>query len=89
MGKLVTYLKITFHISKLGLTIFLVYATFKWKLRRATGSFRNALINEGLTEEVARTLAQSYNQANNRILHFVNTGSVLASKSQTRLDSEA
>ncbi len=88
MGKLVTYLKITFHMSKLGLTIFLVYATFKWKLRRATGSFRNALINEGLPEEVASTLARSYNQANKKILRFVNTGRVLASKGKNRLDSE-
>ncbi len=89
MSKLVTYLKITFHVSKLGVTILLAYATFKWKVRRATRSFKEALISEGLPEELASTLAQSYNQANKKILHFVNTGRVLASKSQKRLDMEA
>ncbi len=93
MGKLVNYLKITFHVSKLGLTILLAYAiayaTLKWKVRRATGSFKSTLINEGVPEEVASKLAQSYNQANKKILRFVNTGRVLASKGHERKVIEA
>jgi len=89
MGKLVNYLKITFHISKIGLTLFVAYATFKWKVRGATGSFKKTLISEGLSEEVASTLAQSYKHANQKILQLVNTGSVLASKAQEQFDSEA
>jgi len=89
MGKLVNYLKITFHVSKLGLTILLAYATLKWKVRRATGSFKSTIINEGVPEEVASTLAQSYNQANKKILRFVNTGRVLASKGHERKNIEA
>ncbi len=89
MGKLVNYLKITFHVSKLGLTILLAYATLKWKVRGATGSFKSTLINEGVPEEVASTLAQSYNQANKKMLRFVNTGRVLASKGHERKDIEA
>ena len=89
MGKLVNYLKITFHVSKIGFTILLAYATFKWQVRRATGSFKSTLINEGVPEEVASTLAQSYNQANKKMLRFVNTGRVLASKGHERKDIEA
>jgi len=89
MGKLVNYLKITFHASKLGPAILLAYATFKWKVRRATGSFKSTLINEGVPEEVASTLAQSYNQASKTILSFVNTGRVSASKGHERKDIEA
>ena len=89
MGKLVNYLKITFHVSKLGLTMLLAHATLTWKARRATGSFKNTLINEGVPEEVASTLAQSYNQANKKILSFVNTGRVLASKGHERKEIEA
>ncbi len=89
MSRLVSYLKITFHVSKIGFTILLAYATFKWKVRRATGSFKSTLINEGVPEEVASTLAQSYNQANKKILRFVNTGRVLASKGNERKDIEA
>jgi len=89
MGKLVNYLKITFHVSKLGLAILLPYATFKWKVRRATSSFKSSLINEGVPEEVASTLAQSYNQANKKILRFVNTERVSASKGHERKDIEA
>ncbi len=48
MSRLVNYLKITFHVSKLGLTILLAYTTLKWKIRRATGSFKSTLINEGV-----------------------------------------
>jgi hypothetical protein len=89
MGKLVNYLKITFHISKLELTMLLAYATLKWKVRRATGSFKTALINEGVPEEVASTLAQSYNQANKKILRFVDTGRMLASEGHQSKDVEA
>jgi hypothetical protein len=89
MGKLVNYLKITFHISKLGLMMLLAYATLKWKVRRATGSFKTTLINEGVPEEVASTLAQSYNQATKKILRFVDTGRVLASKGRQSKDVEA
>ena len=89
MGKLVNYLKITFHVSKLGLTMLLAYSTLEWKVRRATGSFKSTLINEGVPEEVASKLAQSYNQANKKILRFVNTGRVLASKGHERKDVEA
>ena len=88
MGKLVNYLKITFYVSKLGLTMLLASATLKWKVRRATGSFKSTLINEGVPEEVAATLAQSYNQANKKILRFVNTGRELASKGLVRRDIE-
>ncbi len=89
MGKLLNYLKITFHVSKLGLTILLAYASLKWKVRRATGSFKSTLINEGVPEDVASTLAQSYNQANKKILRFVNTGRALASKGHERKSIEA
>jgi hypothetical protein len=89
MGKLVNYLKITFHMSKLGLTILIAYTTFKWKVRRATGSFKTSLINEGVPEEVASTLAQSYNQANKKMLRFVDTGGVSASKDHQSKDVEA
>jgi hypothetical protein len=89
MGKLVNFLKITFHISRLGLTMLLANATLKWKVRRATGSFKTTLINEGVPEEVASTLAQSYNQANKKMLRFVDTGRVSASKDHQSKDVEA
>jgi hypothetical protein len=89
MGKLADYLKTTLHVSKLGLTILLAYASFKWKVRRATGSFKSTLINEGVPEGVASTLARSYNQANKKILRFVNTGRVLASKGHEHKSIEA
>lgn len=74
MGKLVNYLKITFHVSKLGLTILLAYATFKWRVRRAKGSFKKTLLSEGLPENVASTLAQSYHESNRKMLNLVNSG---------------
>ena len=89
MSRLVNYLKITFHMSKLGLTILLAYATLKWKVRRATGSFKRTLINEGLPKEVARSLAESYRESNKKLLSVVESGFSSASKIITSLDEEA
>ena len=88
MSRLVNYLKIIFHMSKLGVTILLAYATLKWKVRRATGSFKQTLVNEGVPEEVAQSLAQSYHESNKKLMSLVNSG-LSSAKNLSSLDEEA
>jgi len=76
-------------MSKLGITILLAYATLKWKVRRATSSFKTTLINEGLPEEIAHSLAESYHESNKKLLSMIDSGLSAASKSITSHDEEA
>jgi hypothetical protein len=86
MGRLTNRLRISFHIAKLGLSMLLAYAVLKWRVRQATGSFREELLNEGLPREVANTLADSYRQSNKKILGLVDSG--LASLSSGRASKD-
>ncbi len=67
-------MKISFHIGKLGLSMLLAYPVFRWRVRRAKGSFKDALLAEGLSEDVAKSLAKSYEQSNRKMLSLVDTG---------------
>lgn len=89
MGWLTDRLRIAFHIAKLGLSVLFAYAVVKWRVRRATGSFKEALLDEGLPKDIASTLADSYRQSNKKILNLLDSGLASFSKGTASKDSEA
>ena len=89
MGKLTSWLKISFHISKLGISMLTAYMSFKWSVRKATGTFKETLLSEGLSEDIANKLAESYEQSNRKMLRLVDTGLASFSKKSHGKDGGA
>ncbi len=89
MGWLTNRLRISFHIAKLGLSMLYAYTLIKWRVRKATGSFREAVLDEGLPREVASAFAESYRQSNKKILGLVDSGLASLSIRPASKDVEA
>ena len=88
MGKLTNWLKISLQLSKLGLNMLFAYMFFKRRVRKATGTFKETLLSEGLSEDIARKLAESYEQSNRKMFRFVDTGLASFSKKSGSKDGE-
>ncbi len=87
MGSLTNWLRISFHLGRLGLSMLTVYPVFRWKVRRAKASFKDALLAEGLSLDVANTLATSYDQSNWKMLSLVDSGFSSITRSITARDA--
>ena len=81
-------MRISFHVARLGLSTLTLYAVFRWKVRRARASFKDSLLEEGLSKDVANTLAMSYDQSSRKMLSLMDTGFSSITKGTATIDRQ-
>ena len=74
MGKLVRIIKIGFYLGKLGLGVLWALPYFRWRIWRAKHAFKKELRREGLPDELAGSLVESYNRQNKQVFGLITEG---------------
>ncbi len=58
------WLKVGYHVGKLGLVVILALPYLRWKVWSAKRAFRAELLNSGVSIELANNLTASYDRSN-------------------------
>jgi hypothetical protein len=66
--KISTVIKAGLNLSKLGLSLGLIWLTLDWKTRKAKKAFQNELVKSGMPKETARILAKKYSSVKDEIM---------------------
>jgi len=63
-----TIIKAGLQVSKLGLSVFLIWMTLDWKVRKARKAFEKELVRAGMPKETAKKLAKKYSSVKDQVM---------------------
>ncbi len=63
-----TLFRIAYHVEKFGIFLITLFPYFSWKTWRAKSYFKTELLRNGIPEELAASLASSYDNGNKNLL---------------------
>jgi len=66
--------KATPHLAIMGMSLFWMYLTLGWRVRKARSAFEKQLISQGMSKEDARRLSACYNELKNSITNMLRRG---------------
>ncbi len=86
MPSVASWLKIGYHLGKLGLAVIFAPPYLRWKMWSAKRAFRAELLNSGVPIELANNLTASYDRSNKLMAGSFRNG--LSSMRRARVDVE-
>ncbi len=66
--KSLTIIKAGLQVSKLGLSVLLIWMTLDWKVRKARNAFEKELVRAGMPKETAKELAKKYSSVKDEVM---------------------
>ena len=63
--------KATPHLAILGTSLFWMYLTLGWRVRKARTAFEKQLVSQGMSKEDAKKLGACYNDLKNSITNML------------------
>jgi hypothetical protein len=66
-----TLFKATPHLAILGTSLFWMYLTLGWRVRKARAAFEKQLVSQGMSKEDAKRLGACYNDLKNNITNML------------------
>ncbi|MGD0159016.1 MAG: hypothetical protein ABSB89_01820 [Candidatus Bathyarchaeia archaeon] len=66
-----TVFKATPHLAILGTSLFWMYLTLGWRVRKARTAFEKQLVSQGMSKEDAKRLGACYNDLKNNITNML------------------
>lgn len=66
--------KVTPHLAIMGTSLFWMYLTLGWRVRRARNAFEQQLVSQGMSKEDAKRLGACYNELKNSITNMLRRG---------------
>jgi len=63
--------KATPHLAILGTSLFWMYLTLGWRVRKARTAFEKQLVSQGMSREDAKRLGTCYNELKNNITNML------------------
>ncbi len=74
MSSVTKWLKVGYHLGKLGVVVILAFPYLRWKMWSAKRAFRAELLNSGVSIELANNLTSSYNRSNKLMVGSLRKG---------------
>ncbi|OLD02862.1 hypothetical protein AUG19_07170 [archaeon 13_1_20CM_2_54_9] len=87
MSSVTSWLKVGYHVGKLGVVVMLALPYLGWRMWSAKRAFRAELLNSGVSIELAKSLAASYDRSNKLMVGSLRRG--LPSMRRTRVSVES
>jgi hypothetical protein len=69
-----TAIRATPHLVRMGISLFWMYLTLGWRVRKARGAFERQLISQGMSREDAKRLSACFNDLKNSINRMLRQG---------------
>ncbi|MGA2308073.1 MAG: hypothetical protein ABSG57_00820 [Candidatus Bathyarchaeia archaeon] len=66
--------KATPHLAIMGTSLFWMYLTLGWRVRKARRAFEQQLVSQGMSKEDAKRLSACYNELKNSITTMLRRG---------------
>ena len=63
--------KATPHLAILGTSLFWIYLTLGWRVRKARRAFEKQLVSQGMSKEDAKRLGACYNELKNSLTNML------------------
>mgnify|MGYP001566643366 CR=1 FL=1 len=70
--------KATPYLAIMGTSLFWMYLTLGWRVRKARSAFEKQLIAQGMSKEDARRLSACYNELKNNLTNMLRGGVTLS-----------
>lgn len=62
------------HLAIMGTSLFWMYLTLGWRVRKARRAFEQQLVSQGMSKEDAKRLSACYNELKNSITNMLRRG---------------
>jgi hypothetical protein len=69
-----TLIKATPHLVIVGTSLFWMYLTLGWRVRKARRAFEKQLVSQGMSKEDAKRLSACFNELKNSITNMLRRG---------------
>lgn len=69
-----TLIRLTPHLGIMTISLFRMYLTLGWRVRKARKAFEKQLVSQGMSREDARRLSECFNELKNNITNMFRRG---------------
>jgi hypothetical protein len=69
-----TLFKATPHLARMGISLFWMYLTLGWRVRKARRAFEKQLVSQGMSKEDAKRLSVCFSELKNSITNMLRRG---------------
>jgi hypothetical protein len=69
-----TLIKATPHLAIMGTSLFWMYLTLGWRVRKARRAFEKQLVSQGMSKEDAKRLSECFSELKNSITDMLRRG---------------
>jgi hypothetical protein len=67
-------IKATPHLATMGISLFWMYLTLGWRVRKARRAFEKQLVSQGMSKEDAKRLSVCFSELKNSITSMLRRG---------------